>query len=491
VKRGRIPNELRFPQKLDPVMQHGNPIAISHAERGLLPVGEAAVPPSPVAGDRACRHRRALAVLGGRAASPGSPERLMADAAALLAEALDMPLAAAVEIPSDQESLRLRLQPSGEHSPGGPSKTWETSTRANSSLGAYALALGQTVAVTDLASESRFDDTPLRRFGVRAALAIPLMLDGRRLGALAAAAEGPREFREEDLLLAETMGHLVAATLARWHTERCLEEERHLSTGVLETLDAMVLTLDSQWRVLRANPACRRITGRGQEALSGRNFWELFGDADQAELLREFLEEAERDAGPIGSEAALRTDESQDRKIAWSFRKIAPVEGGPCHYVAAGIDVTEQRAAEERARRAEAAAPNAEGRSNAARKAPGADGGGEQQPGPFAVLPGPINIERRRKPRRSYPYSQRIAPILDGKRPDLSDFSEIQCNDIAAGGFSFISDSPPVSDCYVVALGCPPKFTFLTAQIAHVTRVQHEGQRRFLIGCNYAGRVAY
>jgi len=32
---------------------------------------------------------------------------------------------------------------------------------------------------------------------------------------------------------------------------------------------------------------------------------------------------------------------------------------------------------------------------------------------------------------------------------------------------------------------------FLAAQIAHVTRIEHDGRRRFLVGCNYVGRVVY
>jgi len=469
-------------------MSDGNPISTPAADLGPAAFGEAAAPLTYAPSDRGSRGRRAIEALGRRSASPGNPERLMTDAASLLAEALDLPLACAAELSADESTLRIRLQPSGEGSREAPSKPWETTAAADGSLASYALASAQTVAVSDILAESRFDDRQLARRRVRAALAVPLLLEDRRFGVLLAADTDRRDLGDGDVLLAETIGHVVAATLARWHAERRLEQQRRLSSAVLETLDAVVLTLDAQWRILDANPACRRLTGLGHEELTNRRLWDLFAEADQAEMLRKVLKGGDLDAAPVRSEATLRTNDSNERQIAWSLRKIVPVEGAPSQFIATGIDVTEERAAEERARRAEVAASHA--RTAAAARAGDAQADSEHV-SPFGALPSPINVERRRKPRRSYPYIQRIAPILDGKRPDQNAFQEVQCNDISAGGFSFISDAPPVSDSYVVALGCAPKFTFLTAQVAHVTRVQHEGERRFLVGCNYVGRVVY
>jgi hypothetical protein len=53
------------------------------------------------------------------------------------------------------------------------------------------------------------------------------------------------------------------------------------------------------------------------------------------------------------------------------------------------------------------------------------------------------------------------------------------------------SNTPPVSETVVVALGIPPKVSYLMAQIAHVNRVNKDGKRVFLIGCNYIGRARY
>jgi hypothetical protein len=43
----------------------------------------------------------------------------------------------------------------------------------------------------------------------------------------------------------------------------------------------------------------------------------------------------------------------------------------------------------------------------------------------------------------------------------------------------------------VVGLGTPPKLTYLTAQVVHITRTERHGRRVYLVGCSYVGRVAY
>ena len=107
------------------------------------------------------------------------------------------------------------------------------------------------------------------------------------------------------------------------------------------------------------------------------------------------------------------------------------------------------------------------------------------------AMPQPLPIERRRRVRRSYPYTQKVAPIVDGRLPQPREFVEVLCHDIAAGGFSFFADGPPVSDALVVALGSPSNPTFLTAQVAHVTRLGHQPKARYLVGCTYTGRASY
>jgi len=463
------------------------------ADSGGLEAREATPVLSSAPDDRdTAGHWRAVETLGRRAAHPGNPGRLIDDAAALLAEALDMPLALSAEWDPEAESLQVRLRNCGNSSPEPPRNCGHTRPEPNGSLAAHALASGRLAVAEDLGRDSRFAEPVLRRQGAVSAMAVPLRLGDARFGALAVADRQPRSFAGHERAFANTLGHLAAVTLARWRAEQQLDEHRRLAEGVLETLDAIVFTLDADWRILEANPACRRITGYEPDQLRGRRLWDLFPAPEEAEVLQGVLADLDPESLPLGSEAAVQTASGGRRPIAWSFRKLALAEDDDHRFIATGADLTEQRAAEARAERAEAAASaHAEGAAAGAGHAPEARPGDVPAESPFSPMPSPIHIDRRVKPRRSYPYAQRIAPIVDGTRPGLDEFVEVRCNDIAAGGFSFVSDGPPVSDTYVVALGCPPKVTYLVAQIAHVTRVQQDGQRRFLIGCNYIGRATY
>jgi hypothetical protein len=95
------------------------------------------------------------------------------------------------------------------------------------------------------------------------------------------------------------------------------------------------------------------------------------------------------------------------------------------------------------------------------------------------------------QPRKPYPYQQMIAPMVGKRLPAHNQFAPVTCHDISPGGFSFVAQTPPESDEFVVALGRGVALTYVIAQVAHMTRLEQDGERRYLIGCNYVGRAEY
>ena len=110
---------------------------------------------------------------------------------------------------------------------------------------------------------------------------------------------------------------------------------------------------------------------------------------------------------------------------------------------------------------------------------------------PFHQLPRGTQSDRRRRPRRSFTYYQRIAPMENGRMPPLRMFRRVKCIDISAGGFSFLSTSRPPEGDFVVALGSPPVVINVAAQVVHVTPTDYEGQPAYVVGCRYTGRLDY
>jgi len=454
--------------------------------------------------------QEAVVAMGRRAIAPPAPSILMDDAAALLAEMLNVEYSAAAELVSDGRSLDVRLslrQPQSTE----PQKFTETlSADSTRSLAGYVLQVAHPVAVADLAAEQRFTDPFLRRQGIHSAVAVPLRLQDRAFGALLIASGQVHEFEREDALLMETIAHLVTTTVARQNSEEALSSQRRLSTCILQTLEAMVLVLSPEGEIVYLNPACERRTGFKSNQVAGQPFVSLLPVPAEAEAFGQLLRRIPRATGMLECQSDLSANTPDPLRVAWSCTRILAGNGEMESIVVTGIDITQQCKAEQRAVVATAAAEEAQrvlaqtlDRQTSAQRRetdPASDEGASPETPPpaptvqlpaFQPMPVPPHAERRRRPRRSYPYTQRVAPVLGGELPSIDQFVEVQCNDIAAGGFSYLSPTPPLSDTLVVALGAPPFFTFLTAQVAHITRLRQQGQRMFLIGCSYIGRANY
>lgn len=452
------------------------------------------------------QRQEAIVAIGRRAIAPPELPVLMQDAAAMLAELLGTQHYVVAEFSPDGASGRLRLAlHDTQRAEAGARSVYETSTAGCDSLAGYALQMARPVVVSDVPRDERFTDVFLLKHGIQSAVAVPLRLQDRSFGSLLAGSRETRDFREEDLLFVETVAHLVTSAIGRSEAEKSLADERRLASGVLQTVDALVLMLDDQGQIVCINPACERITGFSLHEIKGRPVWNVFCVPKEVDRCRRLLEELRESKAPVEYESHLLTKHAQQRQIAWSCSAIAAGDGSLEWIIATGVDVTGQRQAEDEAQRSAQAAEQARrtlARTRAAAERQGvqlnsatdteklpADGAGAAEGS--AEAPSSGGIERRGHPRRSFPYNQRIAAVVDGRLPDRQTFTDVPCFDISASGFSFHSRVPPASDTLVVALGAPPKVAYLVAQVAHVTRVEKRGERKFLIGCNYVGRAAY
>ncbi|HEY7315480.1 MAG TPA: PAS domain S-box protein [Gemmataceae bacterium] len=145
------------------------------------------------------------------------------------------------------------------------------------------------------------------------------------------------------------------AEAALHQADRALREERDFITQILQTADALVLVLDPQGRILRFNNKCQSVSGRGEDEVRGRVFWEC--------LLPEHVIERARDdfrkllAAPDSNLTQLfenpwKTRDDEERVISWRCSLIRDEQGRTRHVIAIGLDVTEQRRLQEQVIRA-------------------------------------------------------------------------------------------------------------------------------------------
>ncbi len=122
--------------------------------------------------------------------------------------------------------------------------------------------------------------------------------------------------------------------------------------------------------------------------------------------------------------------------------------------------------------------------------------------------------EQRRRPRRTFASSHRIAPWRGSDSPpEESDFFDVPCHDLSRSGFSYFVADPPDYEVLVAAFGDPPNTICLRAEVRHIghvlvypsgaieqmeERAKHvsyqepsgeQGEPMVLVGCRFTERI--
>lgn len=426
------------------------------------------------------KRQEALVTIGRQADTPVDVGTLRDEAAALLADSFEIDYCAVARKSPEGDRFSLKLRRLRGPADRRQALTLSAAAGEGLSIAGYACRGGHPVATANLAAERRFQDETLSQHGIRSALAAPLVLDGQVECVLIAASDQARDFSPNDLLFGEMLTQILAANIGRSEALEALEHERQLSSRILETVDALILVLDGKGTIAQINRACEDLTGFSLAEVQGRSIGEIFPVDAESQLYERIFARLRRKDTPVEYESQLITKGSDRRRIAWSYAGKRDTAGQVESIVVTGIDVTKQREAEERAARAEKLVDQQAEEEEATEST--ADGKRHPASG---------SEERRQRPRLTYPYRQLIAPIVNGRLPSRQDFVELECHDIAVGGFSYYAPAPPSTDQVVIALGIPPRLTFLIAQIVHVRRVTRDSKSLYLTGCMYTGRAEY
>jgi PAS domain S-box-containing protein len=122
--------------------------------------------------------------------------------------------------------------------------------------------------------------------------------------------------------------------------------ERDLSTVILDAIGAPLVVLDAQGRIVRFNRACESATGFTLHEVSGKHVWELAAPED-AGALQVLFTSLGADQVSCRVECRWRTKGGGQWPLVWSIAAVKGASGAVEHVVAIGVDVTNQRQAEE------------------------------------------------------------------------------------------------------------------------------------------------
>ena len=430
----------------------------------------------------ASRAHDAVLALGRRAIAAPDSSVLIGDAVRLIAEIAGTELALIARCEHATGQTLIGMTP--EASVPAPDSSLE-----EASLADLAVSQAHPIVVPDLLHSKVHSDRYLVRNDIRGALIVPLRLQNASFGALGACSRERIDFEVDAIYVAETIAHLVATTLAHYRSETLLQENRRLNETLNDTIDAIVLVINSSGCVQSMNRACTEITGFTREECMDRPVWAVLAPPKEIQDYQGAIVQLTTTGRPLALEASLLTKHSAHRVIAW---RLAASSASDCEsrtYVLTGIDITKQRLAEERAERAKRALAHLRVTGEEGDDASDSSLSESGRSGELASGRRPTANERRLKPRRPFPYCQNIAYMASNAYPVEDEFFEVRCRDIAAGGFSFVGPTPPESDRLVVALGSPRHLTYLTARVVHVTQLMEDGKSVYLVGCQYTGRA--
>jgi PAS domain S-box-containing protein len=137
-------------------------------------------------------------------------------------------------------------------------------------------------------------------------------------------------------------------TAERKQTEESLEQERDFTTAVLNTVHALVIVLDEAGRIVRFNHTCERTSGYRFEEVRNRFVWDILLHSEEIEPVKAVFSQI--CAGQFQGiyENYWLTKEGDRRLIAWSSTTLTNPDGSVAYMIGTGIDITEQRQAEQR-----------------------------------------------------------------------------------------------------------------------------------------------
>ncbi|MFA5112451.1 MAG: MASE3 domain-containing protein, partial [Desulfobaccales bacterium] len=134
-------------------------------------------------------------------------------------------------------------------------------------------------------------------------------------------------------------------------SEKAVRKERDFADSLIETAQVIVLVLDPQGRIVRFNPYLEGVLGYRLEEVQGREWIAGFVPQRERERLYGLLATSGGKVKSAAHVSPLITRDGRERLIAWSNTTLTGADGAVAYVISTGIDITDQRAAEDRIHR--------------------------------------------------------------------------------------------------------------------------------------------
>jgi PAS domain S-box-containing protein len=175
----------------------------------------------------------------------------------------------------------------------------------------------------------------------------PYRIADNRIGGVVLSLTDITQIKRAELELRDLTAHLeqrVSENSAQ------LQHERNFIDAIVNTVGAMILVIDTEERLVRFNTACNTTTGYDFAEFQGSSKWQNLIPADEQDGVRRVNDRLRSGEDHIRHENHWLHRDGSMRLISWCNSALRDEAGQVQHIICTGIDITEQRHAENRAR---------------------------------------------------------------------------------------------------------------------------------------------
>ncbi len=128
---------------------------------------------------------------------------------------------------------------------------------------------------------------------------------------------------------------------------RELFDQHAVLDAIFASAGSLMAIVDLKGKVERINPACEKLGGFPESEIVGRHFWEVLMPADDAPHTRQRWRREDSDDLPGMTETEMVSRDGARHQIHWTLAPMPSADGAVHKYIATGLDVTAQRAAQD------------------------------------------------------------------------------------------------------------------------------------------------
>lgn len=295
------------------------------------------------------RQQEAIAALGQEALLGGEIAPLLDAAVNTVASALCVELVKVLELLPDKRQLVMR---SGIGWKGGIEHRVDA---GELSQAGYTLLTREPVVVEDLQRETRFSPPPLLRdHGVVSGMSVAIAGRERPFGILGAHTRKKRTFTEDEVHFLQAIANTLGEAIERKRAQESLVESEARFRQLAESVHEAFFVMDREWeQILYCNPACQQLWGQEHCGLVHAQHWvEIVVPDDRTTV---FAMRRATQQGQEQDQEVRVTRDGETRDVRIHVFPLRNDVGDVYRIVGVAEDVTERKAAEEKARRLAAA----------------------------------------------------------------------------------------------------------------------------------------